>query len=997
MVVMGCVSFWTTSRLEEATRSADRARRVIEVATDLHMRIAKTEKGVSDYLLTGEESHLAGRQGHSEASWRCVQTLRELVADSDVLQRRLDEIESRMLGREQLHDRLIARRASGATTAAELVRWGAEMDAVNIPLHVMIDEDFSADETARLAESVTRAKSNASVALLINIASGLLGTACVLAAAVTCVLDARGRWRAEQSLRASEARFRSLSASSPVGIFRRDRHGNCVYSNEAWQSISGLTAEESLGDGWSRAMHPEDREGLVACWNARHGDRAPVVEDTRCLRPDGETRWIHVRATPVLGPDGSFDGYVGTVEDITERRQAEQELRAAKRAAEEASRTKSEFLANMSHEIRTPMNGILGMAELALDTDLTAEQRDFLETLKSSADGLLTVINDILDFSKIEAGRLDIDPVEFDLRDFLGDTLKPLALRAHSKALELAYNVDRNVPDGLIGDPCRLRQILVNLVGNAIKFTHEGEVVVDIGLEPASCSRNAAAAGVKDGGPGDEVRLHVGVRDTGIGIPADKLTVVFDAFSQGDGSTSRRYGGTGLGLTICKKLVELMGGTIRAESEVGRGSVVHFTVQLRRSHDARPPAPPCRPEELRGLSALIVDDNATNRRILEEMLRGWEMQPAVAESGPAGLEYLCRAAAAGRPVPLVLLDAVMPGPNGFEVLQQIKQDPALQGAAVLVLSSASQRDATTRCRELGAACYLVKPVRQAELLVAIEKALGAKGPGSAGGARKGPAPVSRMEDPASRLRILLAEDNFVNQKVVVGMLEKCGHVVSVVGNGREALNTLSRQPFDAVLMDVHMPVMDGFEAVAAIRCGEAASGKHVPVIALTANAMKGDREHCLECGFDDYVSKPVNSKQLYEVLRRRCGADDRGKPAAPAGASFDVAAALEHVGGDEETLRTIVQLFQRDSPKMLDAIADAVARADSGALNRVAHTLNGSVGYFGCAQASELAFRLEKMGRAGDLAGAEAALSELRTTLDGFGPAFDGLLHETVC
>jgi PAS domain S-box-containing protein len=812
-------------------------------------------------------------------------------------------------------------------------------------------------------------------------------------------------------------RFFTLSLDM-LAIATSDGHFKRL--NPAWERTLGYTCEELVGQPYLSFVHPDDRAATVAAAAQLQAGADIISFENRYRCKDGSYRWLLWTSAPFPSTGLIY----GAARDITERKRVEEALARAKAAAESASRAKSEFLANMSHEIRTPMNGILGMTELALDTELTAQQRQYLNMVKVSAESLLAVINDILDFSKIEAGKLHLDPQPFALRDSLGDTMKALAVRAQQKGLELAYHVPPDVPDALVGDAGRLRQVLVNLVGNAIKFTEQGEVVVRVEGDDGSHAKAqrrqegqgdpertepeevAGAQGMDAEGndPGlpssyslsicafasvREIRLRFTVRDTGIGIPPEKQARIFAAFEQADTSTSRQYGGTGLGLSISARLVDMMGGRIWVESAVGRGSTFHFTARL--GVQKEPAAGPARApaDALCGLPVLVVDDNATNRQILREMLAIWGMRPTAVDGGAAALAELRQAAASGAPFRLVLLDAMMPQMDGLTLARHVRAEPALAEAALMLLSSAGRPEDAARSRELGLGACLTKPVKPSELLDAILLALGRLAPD-----RERPrAALVPAGEPGPSLHVLLAEDNAVNQMLAVTLLEKAGHRVVVAASGQEALQELERSAFDVVLMDVQMPEMDGFEATACLRQRERLTGRHVPVIAMTAHAMKGDRERCLEAGMDGYVAKPIQPRELFQALAAVIpnAASAPEEPGQAGDGAFDRAALLARLGGREDRLRKLARTFLDESARLLAEMDAAITSGDAGRLKRAAHSLKGSVGIFGAPEASAASGRLEFLGKEQDLAGAREVFAELEAALARLRPALEAL------
>ena len=789
------------------------------------------------------------------------------------------------------------------------------------------------------------------------------------------------RQRAQEALHESEGRIRLLLDSTAEAIYGIDREGKCTFCNPATIRMLGHERGDTLlGKDMHGQMHHTHANGApypatdCQIFNSLRLGEGIHSDEEVFWRADGTSFPVEYWAYPIR-KEGEAVGAVVTFLDITGRKRAQAALLEAKEAAEAGSRAKSEFLANMSHEIRTPMNGIIGMTELALDTTLTAEQRNYLSLVRSSADSLLHVINDILDFSKIEAGKLELEKTEFVIRDLLRDTLKTLAQRTDQKLLEICARVSPSVPKFLIGDPTRLRQLIVNLIGNAIKFTEEGNVILDAELEERT---------------GEQVRLHISVSDTGMGIPLEKQHIIFESFAQADGSTTRRFGGTGLGLTISRQLVELMGGRIWVESELGKGSTFHFTCIFQQGASTASDQEQIAGQALPGLNVLVADNNLVNRKIFSEMLTNWRMNPTLADSGASALELLEAAQKAGRAFPVILLDALMPNVDGFQVLQRIQANPGLAGAVIMLLSGNRHLSDTARCRELGVKQCLTKPVGQSELLDAILTALGL----GAAEERLIDSSVLVPEKTKGRpLNILLSEDNPVNQMLAIRLLEKAGHRVILASTGREALTAWENAGipgFDVVLMDIQMPEMDGMEATAAIREREKSSGKHIPILAMTAHAMRGDKERYLASGMDGYVSKPIHPAGLFAEIER-CLAASGGSNAMTEitqgpGELIDRVSLLERVEGDRELLTEMIHLFQEDAPKLLTAMRDALQRGDMAVLERSAHSLKGAASNLSAKATTAAALQLEKDAKSKDAESAKKSLAEVERAVERLRP-----------
>ena len=784
--------------------------------------------------------------------------------------------------------------------------------------------------------------------------------------------DITERKRAEVQLRESKVLFQTLAQISPVGIFRTDALGNYLYVNNRWCEIAGIAKEQAMGDGWTQSIHPQDRKFVFEQWYQIAGRGQQFKLEYCFQRPDGSINWVLAQATPEITPNGEIAGYVGTITDITERKWAEETLKKAKEEAEEANRLKSEFLANMSHEIRTPMNAIIGMTGITLDTELNSEQREYLNIVKVSSYSLLGLLDDILDLSKIEAGRVELETIDFDLRVMVEGVTDTLTPRASIKGLELACLIKNKVPPYLRGDPGRLRQILMNLGGNAIKFTETGEVVIQVELKEETEER---------------ATLIFSVTDTGIGISKDKTNRIFESFTQADGSTTRKYGGTGLGLSISRHLVELMKGQIGVESHPGKGSRFWFTVTLEKQKAPKETLPAII-QDLRGCKILVIDDKPTSRKILVEMLESIRCTPHAVENSAEAILTLKDKRPGERNFDLILLDLQMKSMEGEEILHAIKDDPAIQDVPVVILTSIGEQGDTARLEALGCAGYLLKPVKQSQLFDTIITILSQKKVES----KQKPTPIitrhSLAEQKRQRVRILVAEDNPMNLKLAVTLLKRAGFMVDAVENGRLAVEALRKIAYDLIFMDVQMPDMDGFEATKVIREMEKET-KHTPIIAMTAHAMKGDRERCIKAGMDDYISKPIEPQVMIDTIEKwiksslRIQVRSLDNPAEKGGHSLDqpvdIKSALNRMGGDKELLSEMFLEFLDYLPIQTDKLREAVKKGDSTLVEREAHSLKGAASNLSVKGITDLAFKLELLGQSSDLSDAHEIMDDLKT------------------
>jgi len=783
------------------------------------------------------------------------------------------------------------------------------------------------------------------------------------------------RAAAEAALRESEEKFRTIIETTPDGYYEVDLEGRFTFFNDSMCNILGYARSEISGRSQLESLDEVDAKKLTETFKNVLETGDPVKSmDWTLVNKDGTRRFVESSVSLIKDPKGQPTGFGGFLRDVTQRKRAEAMYRA-KLAAEAASRTKSEFLASMSHEIRTPLNSIIGLVELMLDSDLPPDKREDLDVVKSSAYSLLSIINNILDFSKIEAGKLDFDETPFSFERFMAETMKIMAMKSHEKGIELAYRVAPDVPDRLLGDPVRLRQVLLNLVDNAVKFTDQGEVVVHVDVQSQTDY---------------EVVLDIAVADTGIGIPRDRQRSIFGAYTQADPSTARRYGGTGLGLAVCARLVELMGGQIKLTSRPGHGSRFRFSARFVKQQDGKSPKKREPDPGLAGLKAIVVDDNESSRKILLEILTGWGMDPLPASGAEEAQRLLQPAASRQAPATLALIDSDMPATDGFALAEWIARQ-GITGIRVIMMMTFPHLKRREELKDPAIAAALVKPLGAGELFDAVLDALKIE---------KHPLELLSVEaervlpHPTRSLKVLVAEDTPFNQKFIMRLLERWGHRSTLVEDGCEVLETLQKDPFDLILMDVSMPGMDGLEATRAIREAEKAHGGHLPIVAMTAHAVKGDRERCLAAGMDEYVSKPIDLDKLFNIMEALSQGREVPGASEGFGARLDKDMLLKAFDQDWSFFKEVVDVFLSDYPRLMDNLRLAFKEGDCDTLTRSAHSLKGMLRNFQAEEAAAIAFDIEQKGKQEQFEGLETAIDDLAAAIAGVDSTLRNILAQ---
>ncbi len=786
------------------------------------------------------------------------------------------------------------------------------------------------------------------------------------------------RSAAEAALRESEEKFRKIIETAPEGYCEVDLEGNFTFFNDSMCSILGYSRQEMSAMNQREIMDETNSRKLSDTFKRVLETGMPSKSvDWTLTSKDGSNRFVESSVSLINDPKANPLGFGVFVRDATQRQRAEA-LYREKLAAEAASQSKSEFLASMSHEIRTPLNAIIGLVELMLNADLSPDQREDLDVVKSSAYSLLSIINNVLDFSKIEAGKLEFEQTPFSLRQFMDESMKIMGIKAHEKGIELAYRVAPDVPDRLLGDAARLRQVLLNLVDNAIKFTHEGEVIVYIAFQSQTES---------------DVFLHISVVDTGIGIPADKQRSIFGAYNQADVTTVRRYGGTGLGLAVSAQLVNLMGGRIRIKSQLGQGSRFRFSARFNLQQNRKEMQPASRVSVPVGLKVLVVDDNASSHKIIREILENRKVQSIPTSGTREAKKVLERARVENKAFDLILLDSDMPQADGFELATWIIRQNITEAGIIMMLTFPHLKR-KQELEQLGITHTVLKPVGALELENAILKHLSLFKPESERVIEAPPQPIVRI--PARPLKILVAEDTLFNQKFILRLLERWNHQPILVENGREALKAFRREVFDIVLMDVQMPEMDGLQTAAAIRQVEQKTGGRTPIVAMTAHVVKGDRERCLNAGMDQYVSKPIDSEKLFEAIEsltaQRTGVNKRATAADSP--TIDNKLLMKGFDGDWNFLKEVIEIFLDDYPRLIDNLRKSFEDGDCNTLMRSAHSLKGMLKNFQAEKAAETAFDLEKKGKAENLSDVEMGIEDLSAQIAQIDKMLRGVLKQ---